>query len=74
MFAEIFVGAVAEDGHDHALLAAARAVPCAIGQRRDDIAAGRDADQQAFFARQTLDHRVGVFGFDPELRSASLSS
>ena len=52
-------------------------LPCARnslrdGQRGHDIAAARDSDEQAFFPRQALDHRMAVFRFDPHVAVGQL--
>src|SRR6185437_2589189 len=64
--AQVFFGAIAEHGDDGRGLAAFGEL---FGQQGYGmhVAAGGDADEQGFFAREAADHRVGVFGFDPEV-------
>ncbi len=61
--AQVLVGGVGKDGHNHSVRACAARDAEAAGHGRP----GGDADQQPFFPRQALHHAIGIFGADSEV-------
>src|ERR1051326_3666320 len=65
-FAQIFLGAVAQYGHDRGRLAPFGQF-AGQGACRMDVASRRNPDQEAFLPRQAANHPVGILGLDPDI-------